>query len=753
MLFRPACVATAAILAWSTAPAGAAPKPSPTARVVAQSPTVEVLRGGTVRVTLKGIERNNNLLRYEILRQPRHGALSALEQPDPNRQGPGFIVYSHGDDETSLTDTFTYRVTAPISGQSSTGTVTVRILDLPPRLGAPPLLEFASVVGESAQGTLSLTNLGGGTLRGEVRMRPPFHVEGQGAFALGRGRATRIPLRFVPLRPGLTAPERIQPSPLDDPSVSVSLVGEASPAFAVKTSSEELALKSDDTRMVSLELVNLSTNPQEVTVTLEPPGLADAPSILLLPPAGTREVSLRIPPDRRGPAAELRATFSTAVHTESRKFSVPPVPARLVLLTPAIDFGESREMRLSVENAGGVEGRFTLALPEGMTTVEGAASFAVPAGTRTNVTLLVKDRSVPADHLVFDAGSGDEVRVPVTFTSPEPPATPVPTPPPPPPPPRWLLGTDVQLVETAPGQTALMFEREKDSWTTPRLESRPEGSVEWSPFQPTPPPEPAKGLLDELLEAISAVFATLVDRGSGVTDPHPAPSPDDSGSIVILPLGDGDAVVGTLWRLTAEAPDGSRRRVPVSEAFRIDANAVTLTPAELPAEPEPAPEEAPGPPEAPVVFSAVEEIGQQATRTTARIQITLPADPDVTGHRLERLAIVMAINPATKMPSLPVVEPVAHDGEVEIVSVEPMRRDGRDFTIVTASITGLPPGMDTVWRLVPVARDTERPPTKEFFIRTLPAWRFPWSAFWLSSAFAFVCVALFLRWKSRQVPR
>lgn len=748
MLVRFACVATAAILALTPSQIRAAPKPPPTARVVAQSPVIEVLRGGGARVMLKGIERNNNILRYEILRPPRHGSLSALEQPDPNRQGPGFVVYSHGNDETSRTDTFIYRVTAPISGQSSTGTVTIQIFDPPPRLGAPAAVEFAAVVGESSTRNLTISNLGGGILRGEVRVRPPFHVEGLAAFELGRGRSTRIPIRFVPLKPGLSTPERIKPSPEDDPSVSVALVGEALPPFMVKTSTEEMALKSDDARTVLVELVNISSQPQEVTVSIDPAHLAEAPSIVNLTPTETREVILRIPPDRRGGAEELRATFSTPVHAETRKFSAPTVPARLVLLTPSIDFGDSREMPLTVENAGGVEGRFILSLPDGMATVEGAENFAVPPATRVTARLRITDPALASDHLVFQTGADDPIRVPVTLTLPEPSATPAPPLPPPLPPPRWALNQAVRVVEVSPGQSAVTFEREKEAWTGVQLEVLGAAPPLWSPFQPPPTAQPTPGLIDSVHAAIMGFFAQLTERDDPTTEAQTAEEPPPAEPNITVPLEAGDT--GGLWRLTAEPSDGSQRRTVVSEVFSIDLNGMVLFPSAPPPEPEET--AVPEPPRKPVAFSALVDIGQQTTRTSALVEATLAPEPGVTGYRLDRLSVVMPVNPATGIPRPPTVEPVAHDGDARILSVEEIRKDGQNLILVTASINGLPPGMDTAWRLVPLAGNQERPPTKEFFIRTLPPWRLPWKALWLAAAFGFVCFALYLRWKSRRLP-
>ncbi|MBE2181715.1 MAG: hypothetical protein IAE97_14715, partial [Chthoniobacterales bacterium] len=407
------CLAIAASLPWAASPADAAPKKPPPALVVAESPTVEIPRGGQGRIMLKGIERHNNLLRYEIIAPPRHGRLSALDEPDPNRQGPAHVVYTHGDDETSRTDEFSYRVTAPISGRGATGTVTVNITDEPPQLGAPSLLEFTAVVGESSSGVLALTNLGGGVLRGEVRTPAPFHIEGNGHVELGRGRSTNIAIHFTPLKTGLTAPERIQPAPRDNPGVSVALVGEGMPPFAVKTTSSELRLRSDDSRVAAMELVNLSTKPQTVTISVQPPGLVEAPQETSLEPGGLREVTLRIPSEKRGGTEEFKVTFSTAVHGESRSFSAPAVPPRLEVRTPVIDFRTAGETEFVVENTGGMEGRFELTLPDGVSSAEGATSFAVQPGATTTVRLRHEQTVEGEIQAVFQQGTTEPGPIPV----------------------------------------------------------------------------------------------------------------------------------------------------------------------------------------------------------------------------------------------------------------------------------------------------------------------------------------------------
>lgn len=744
------CLAIAASLPWTASPAGAAPKNPPPALVVAESPTVEVPRGGQRRIMLKGIERHNNLLRYEIVAPPRHGKLSAVDEPDPNRQGPAFVVYSHDDDETSLTDAFSYRVTAPISRRGATGTVTINITDAPPRLGAPGLLAFTAVVGESGKGVLSLTNLGGGVLRGEVRVPEPFHVEGSGLVELGRGRSTNITIHFTPLKPGLTPPEKIQPAPHDNPGAAVSLVGEGTPPFAVKTTSGELRLRSDDAREAVVDLVNLSSHPQTITAIVKPPELVDPLGDIILNPGETREATLRIPPEKRSGPEKLSVTFSTPLHGETRSFSAPPVPPRLEVLTTAVDFTGARETGFVVENSGGVEGRFELTLPEGIVSIEGATSFAVPPGAQTTVRLRQQHPEDDEPGIIFRHGAAEPVRIPVATMPKEPDSSPPAPPAPTPPPPRWVLNEDIRLEQEAPEILRLVFLKAKDGWANPRLELQEADPADWLPFIPPAQREEEQGFFAVVYGKIMGFFGRLTQRpGSEVLDEIQSGNTTPE-TWIAVPLGNEDALSGKAWRLTADGNEPAGKRSVVTVPFRIAAGGMTLQAEEASPRPaQPAPQPAESRPAAPS-RSKHEWIGLETTRTTALLQLALASDPEVTDYRLERLATVMVVDPATGRPRLPEVKPIEHEGETRILSVEQTKSNGKDVAVVTASISDLVPGSGTTWRLVPLAGTAERPPTDEFFVRTLPAWQFPWQTFWLATAFILLAVVFYVRWKSRQ---
>ena len=101
----------------------AAPRPS---RPIAKCSEVEVMRGESVRIVLRGYERNLNPLEYRILSGPRYGRLSRVEQPS-NSQGPAYVTYTHGDDPDSKTDTFAFEAIAT-TGRRGSGDITIRIL-------------------------------------------------------------------------------------------------------------------------------------------------------------------------------------------------------------------------------------------------------------------------------------------------------------------------------------------------------------------------------------------------------------------------------------------------------------------------------------------------------------------------------------------------------------------------------------------------------------------------------------------------
>ena len=730
-------------------------------------------------VKLPGVESNGNPIRYDIPTGPSHGKLAGLEQPDPNRQGPGFVTYKHGDDERSTIDRFEYRVTAPISGlRSAPGKVTIRIVDLPPRFGAMSSMVFSAIAGESSGDTLFVTNIGGGVLRGEVRARPPFHVDGSGIFELHRGKSTGIALRYSPLEPGLAPPEKIQPVP-DDPTASVTLRGEATAPFAIKATADKLELKADDSRSLSLELVNLSKRPQQIAAEATPADAIRKMPQIELGPLETRRIDLVIPPEGKGPAGEFSMSFSTAAYSVQRSFSVPAVPARLELSSACLDFGARREADLTVRNSGGVEGRFSLMPPPGLTVLEGAASFAVSPGSEKTLRLRLemrKNHPAPAELLV-KTGAGEPERVAIRVeepreSSPTPKATPTPLPsksPPEPPPPPGRLNDNVRLARNGDGWQIQW--KLPPTWTEVCAERRDANSAAWRHHTTPTAPDGWWAWLRSLPERITGSFAPLARKELEEMRPDPVTGEQPWQSVG---LSGEDTKTDIEWRLTAKET-AAAAAVAVTPEFKVDLTsgelrAVTPAPAALiaatttddaPPQTESAPAAARPPQETSTRRTQTSEIApttkllsaqQDSAKRSCKVLLAVPFDPDVTGYRLERTQTVTTINPASGLPGKPRVEVIPHEGRISILSQGKARQGDRDLGVVVASIEGLQPGTWTTWRLVPLMGDKDGLPTDEFVVRTLPPWRLSWSSVVWWGSLALLAVVACLRWKSRRVP-
>lgn len=718
---------------------------------IAPEVKTKVLRGRKIVIRLPGVESNGNPIRYEIVTSPRSGKLSSLEQPDPNRQGHGFVTYTHGDDEESIVDEFQYRVVTPINGlTSSPGKVTVLIVDLPPQLGAESSLFCSAFVGESAAASLALTNIGGGILHGTVRVRPPFYLDSEGAFELPRGQSTNIALRFTPTETGLTAPEKIQPT-REDLSTSITMRGEGTAPFAVKTTSEKLNLKADDSRSLAVEVVNLSTQPQEISVAVDPPELLENIPAFPLAPGKSQEISLHIPSARKSAAENFTVVFSNSVYSLRRNFSAPAVPARLEIRTPELDFTQEREATLVVENRGGVDGDFSITLPVGLNAIEGAATFNIAPGHEKAIRLRLKtknDEMPPTElHVITPSGETERVALrtaPLEIPEPTPTPTPVPAVVKP-----VLPGVLNDNVKLTPQEDHWRVEWNlPQGWSDVRLEKFFAGL--WTPVSPPPPPVEHHGWftwLTNIPSNIIGFFSGIISRLSfDEIQPDMTAVKPVSDSLG-MDISTADATAGMKWRLMARAPN-AHELTPATEEFTIDAAAHLLN-AFIPAEAVDTGVTTPPTEETSIQIVSSQ---QKPEQTSCTVLLAIPFDPKIDGFRLERLGTVTTFNTARGVPQEVEFQVIPHEGRVEMISQFKVPYEGNDLTTVTFTIDGLAPNSGTFWRLVPQASGRDLPPSNEFLVTTLPPWRLTWatSLFWLS--IATLASLAFLRWKSRRLP-
>lgn len=724
---------------------------------------VEVMRGGTVAITLKAYERRNNPLDYEIDSKPRHGALTGFHQADPNRQGFASVIYTHGDDETSHADEFTFRVRAVTGGGASRAIkVKVRILDSPPKLAAPQHLVFSAIAGENEVQKVGLTNAGGAILEGSLKPEAPFYTEGGGYFRLGRRQSTNIAIRFSPQSTAGVARQKLTPAPAD-PEGQIVITGEAHEPFEAEAGAFEL--HPDGAREGQIAVTNFSSSPLDLTLSPQPAGAAEIPEKIRVAGKGRREIPVRLGADKKGGEQELLIQLSNRFYAQTLSLTIPAVPPELAVTTPELDFRTQNEVELRVRNSGGVAGRFLLELPKNIRSAERAENFPVPPGAERTIRLQFE----PGGHggtapeaVIVDLGSGEKVSVPTLRPAP-PPEPPkqvmheLPALPPELPVMPWRLNEDVKLIREADGSTSLMWLAAKPDWTNAVLEI-----TDLAGTRTYEPAEVEESWWDALkawwfgrtaeaqraLEEKQKYFENRT-RLPGEKE-EPAASTQESAWLRVTAhprdLKDNSLV----WRVSAEKlPTGEQANV--SGNFRADTTNQILTEAREASEAAPSPGIAAEQTPSKTPVCRIVGTSDKPEKTQATVNLILDAPPSITGYRLERCEMVTGTGNTPTM-SQPSFRPIPHKGSTTILPPSEIEFEGKKLSLVTASMDGLEPGTGTFWRLIPLAGETAMPPTGEFFVTTLPPWSFPWRGFFLLVCAALGILMLWLRWKSRRLP-
>lgn len=754
----PRLLACASVLLATFAADASAAKPKP-ARPVGKNVEVQVQRGGSVRIPLRGFERNLNPLVYRPLEKPRHGSLSGLEQYEGSeRQGPGFITYTHNDDESSVADTFSFEVKAPMTGLAGRGRVTVTIVDAPPQpVFSPAVVDFGKVaIGDPAvRHMLDLANVGGGALRGAVEPAAPFAVEGEGRFLLRRGGSTRIPLLFAPERTGFHS-YPMQPVP-GDPTV-VTLRGEAIAPIAVEATGATFSAGHDKSRIAIAVVKNMSVRPRKISVVL-PAGSPVAPvPVFDLAQGGSTNVALHIPPEQKEylPAFDVR--FETEGHSEVREFSAAAIPANLVVVSTP-DFGEIKSgsvgrASLVLRNEGGATAEAKLLPHESISAASGAPAFAIPSGQEEEIPLelrLGKDQPQPASLTIQFQGS--EVRIDVKANVAKDEALPSPGPSPTPkiPNAEWVLNEDIRYLDRPEGP--VIEWSEKSGYQKFNLQHRPDGIGDWRNYEM---PVSQEGFFQRLKRKFEEFVTTEIKRPV-IEESADASQSSGKASIEQTRLGTD------IWRLTAARKDGGI--VPVTDPFRVadgklvavkDTSGKSQAPAERQAT---RPEETQSNRTRTIrKIGAVTEIDLSATgikseKRSALIQVAFSRVAGLRGFRLERGSMVSPIDPKTGLPQESVFERIdPPQAQVEILGMAEAETEGRKLSICAARISELEPGSRTFWRVVPEGPDGDLPPTAVLFVDTLPRAPFPWNTVLFVTLVLLIAGVLYLRWKMRRAP-
>ena len=742
--------------------------------------SVESMRGGSAKVTLKAYEGRGNPLVYEIVRQPRHGSLSGFLQADDNRQGFASVIYTHGNDEQSYEDEFTFRARAIGGGVSSPIKVRIRIIDNPPRLASPSRVDFSAFAGESDLRIIGLTNGGGGVLEGTLRPEEPFHVDGDGRFRLGRGQSTELAVRFSPRSTAVVPTQKLVPAPADPAGIIV-LAAEAKEPFAAEAGPVEL--RADGSREGKIIVTNLCSFPLALSTELHPEGAAEMDSDLQVPAGSTGQLSIRIGADKKGGPLDLSVRIRDEFYSRDLSIPFPAVPPRLELMTAELDFRKEKEAALVVRNTGGVAGRFKLELPAGLVTRERAANFAVPPGENTVVNLSREKETAGEDPEAVIVNLGAAGKIPVHVVT----AAKAPKPAPEQdsqtnnsttplvrlePDWIWKLNEDVRLQTKGSDYVVVEWLASKGEWTNAHI-ATVDAQGKASLYSPEPvDPTWWQWIIDwwsgraaearVALEEKREFFNKRLEVGGEQEQPEPKPSEEIWQTTEISP--DDWKNPQIAWRIVARRDDGETEAV--SSDFTVDGNAGTLEALAAP-EPDSTPESKPQevaqdasrptmPTVKPVVTvpaQAIKPMAWEPTRDGAQITYQMPFDDSVRDYRFERMQRFFGPDPATGYARITYEgEPMPQES-AEILERKAVTREGAKYDEVTVRFSGLDSGTEVYWRAVPIAGESgDRMPSEILHLWTLPPPRIPWTSIALVACAAALLAVLWLRWKSRRVP-
>ena len=738
-----------AVFAWEAAAEKARP-----ARPAGKSIEVEVMRGGSVRIPLRGFERNLNRLEYKPIGSPRYGRLSQLEQYNgPERQGPSFVTYTHGNDEDSNEDTFAFEVRAPATGLRGRGRVTIRILDSPAQLLiTPSILDFgATAIGDTpVRRTVELANVGGGVIQGFLEIPEPFALSDDGMFVLRRGEKTKIPVIFAPQRAG---PYLFPVQPVPGDRATLTLKGEALQPFAVEAAEFEFQEQPDQSRIASAAVKNQSQSPQQISVVLPPDVPVEPVPALDLSPGASTNVTLYIPAATKTRVAPFDVRFETADHAMVLEFQAPPIPPNVIVVTSP-DFGpvkpgSATRAALVLSNAGGAVADCRLQIAKNLTTEDGVTAFTIAPGAvhivalkltpkqgqdlPTNVVVAFRDESVPATVKAVWAPTSDPSPTPKPSPSPSPAPTPY----------TKKLNVDIKL-ELTGGEVFIAY-RQLEKFTNFKLQHLIGNEVGWQNYQ-------LPGWLGWIKSKVGRIREFLNkpivrEQVSGMEE-------DEKWDRIEIA---SEEIGGLgLWRLIAE-PSGQSEPRPVSDEFRITPERLVVVEPETPVkqtEPEPAMPQKPtiaqravGP------VTKIEGGGSRPERDSALVQVAFAQGLGVRGFRLERGAMVATIDPETHIPQAQEFKRMEPPGaEVELLGVAEDEAEGKKVTVCTARISGLPEGLATFWRIIPLGEEKELPATDIIVVKTLPRPPFPWNTLLLVALTLLLAGVLYLRWRMNRPP-
>jgi hypothetical protein len=329
--------------------------------------TVQIRKGESVDLPLRGVTRSGLQLRFLIRTQPKLGTLSEVRLID---RGAATVRYTHQLSNGPGVDRIRYAVQAPGTSVSTPAEIVIEIVEAPPVFNAPGRLDFPPVAaGRTRTMEVELSNDGGGLVQGRMELPEPWiFPQGDGSYSLSEGDRVTIPITFAPQSAGaFSGTARFS----HQAARGVVLSGEA--IAPVEFSPSRLELKASPphrVRSAVFTLQNKTSERRQVELSMPPELESVAP--IVLAPNETKEIVLKTRPDflstfegtLRLSGDGLEATLPLRVYSS---------PAELVAVVPKpgdpLDFGtvlagRPAHAEIVIRNIGGTEAPLRVTLPE-----------------------------------------------------------------------------------------------------------------------------------------------------------------------------------------------------------------------------------------------------------------------------------------------------------------------------------------------------------------------------------------------------
>ena len=381
---------------------------------MAQPQALSIFRGDNIEVPLRAQGRAPSQLKFLIRSNPSKGRLGEIRLTGPKSAE---VTYFH-DGTSEGSDAFTFAVQAIDSPVSAAAPITISISEEPPTLSVVNSLDFGTMeVGTTREEEIILRNSGGGELKGEMEVPPPWRIVGSKEYRLGRKQAASIQIICAPSEPEEYAEKLVFSH---DARVAVDLTANAISPFELSPAGEiELASQEGGT-LRSAEVAIRNLTPRDRTLRITVPAELAAPDQMVIPAGGVQRITLQTKPAFLGP-------FETTMTLESEGFR-QDLPVRVLALPASLhiepreglDFGEIEPRQryrgfLRVKNEGGSAARLQTKVPSEVLLVPDPNSVVLQPG-QTRVFEVAFEVSSPGSYrsaITIASSGATPVTIPV----------------------------------------------------------------------------------------------------------------------------------------------------------------------------------------------------------------------------------------------------------------------------------------------------------------------------------------------------